>query len=125
MVNTREIAAEYRLSHWAQIMQERVQSGLSIKAFCGQIGICHNTYFYWQRKLREAACRELMVNPQNETAITRKPPVPSGWAVCETSKAADKVKALPIEINGCRVLADTDVDPDLLSKVCRVLKSLC
>ena len=30
MVNTREIAAEYRLAHWARIMQERVQSGVSI-----------------------------------------------------------------------------------------------
>jgi hypothetical protein len=31
-MNTREVAAEYRLSHWAQIMRERKESGLSIKA---------------------------------------------------------------------------------------------
>jgi hypothetical protein len=29
MVNTNEIAAEYRLSHWAQIMKERQNSGLT------------------------------------------------------------------------------------------------
>ena len=33
-VNSREIAAEYRLNHWAQIMQERSESGMSIKAYC-------------------------------------------------------------------------------------------
>ena len=67
MVNTREIAQEYRLGHWAKIMQEREQSGLSIKAFCQQIGIATNTYFYWQRKLRETACRELAVDSTDTT----------------------------------------------------------
>ena len=59
MVNTREVAAEYRLSQWAQIMQERNKSELSIRAYCKQIGICENTYFYWQRRLRKAACEQL------------------------------------------------------------------
>lgn len=63
MINTREIAQEYRLSHWAQVMRERTESGLSIKAYCKQIGICANTYFYWQRRLREAACEKLALNP--------------------------------------------------------------
>ena len=54
MINTREIAEEYRLGHWAQVMQERISSGLSIKAYCRQIGISTNTYHYWQKKLREA-----------------------------------------------------------------------
>ena len=61
MKNTREIAKEYRLSHWAGIMQERSQSGLSVKAFCRKMGICGNTYFYWQRKLREAACEQFVL----------------------------------------------------------------
>ena len=59
MINTREIAAEYRLSHWARIMQERTQNGASIKDYCKQIEICQNTYFYWQRKVRAAACEQL------------------------------------------------------------------
>ena len=33
MTNTREIAEEYRVGHWAQILQERISSGLSIKAY--------------------------------------------------------------------------------------------
>jgi len=58
-MNTREIAAEYRLSHWAQIMQKRIDSGLSVRAFCENAGLHENNYYYWQRKLREAACEEL------------------------------------------------------------------
>jgi len=58
-MNTRQIAAEYRLSHWASIMRDRQESGLSIKAYCERAGFHKNSYFYWQRKLRTAACEQL------------------------------------------------------------------
>ena len=58
-MNTRYIAEEFRLAHWSGIMRERVESGLSIKAFCEKAGFHENIYFYWQRKLREAACEQL------------------------------------------------------------------
>ena len=58
-MDTKKIALEYRMSHWAQIMQNRIKSGLSIKAFCEKAGFHENIYYYWQRKLREAACEEL------------------------------------------------------------------
>jgi transposase-like protein len=56
MINTREIAAEYRLTHWAGIVRERAESGLTVKAFCESAGLRTNTYFYWQHKLRKATC---------------------------------------------------------------------
>ena len=131
MINTKEIAAEYRLAHWAKIMQQRTESGLSIKDFCKHIGICGNTYFYWQRRLRATACKalpdktsDLIVKQQSDTVKSDKALVPSGWAICEAAKVEDKGKALPIEINGCHILADIDVDAELLAKVCRVLVSL-
>jgi hypothetical protein len=66
-MNTRYIAAEYRLAHWAQIMRDRLESGLSIKAFCKNTGIHENTYFYWQKKLRVAACEQLAKTQANST----------------------------------------------------------
>ena len=122
MVNTREIAEEYRLAHWAQIMRERSESGLSVKAYCRQIGICGNTYYYWQRKLRAAAC-ELVAKPpeaQSETAL-----VPSGWAKCEASAPEEKGSHLTIEIGTYRVNVETGANMELLGRVCRTLKSLC
>ena len=58
-MNTREIAVEYRLTHWAQIIRRRNESGLSIKAFCTNEGFHENIYCYWQRKLREAVCERM------------------------------------------------------------------
>jgi len=81
-MNTRDIAEEYRLTHWAQIMRERQDSGLSIKAYCKQRGFHENVYYYWQRKLREATCTELAAREQeSETGL-----VPNGWSRLEAAK---------------------------------------
>jgi len=124
-MNTRDIAAEYRLSHWAQVMQERIRSGLSIKAFCKQIGIGGNTYFYWQRKLREAAYEDLAARVEKEGASSEKSLIPSGWAVCKSAEEEVTGKAVTIEIGEFRVIAEAESDPEILVKVCRALKSLC
>ena len=114
-MNTREIAEEYRLAHWAQIMRARQESGLNIKAFCEESGFHENVYYYWQRKLREAACIELAVKAP-ETSLT-----PTGWARLETSPTAS---AVSVEINGCVVSVTAETDSALLAKVCRTLKTL-
>jgi putative transposase len=126
MLNTRKIAEEYRLTHWAGIMQERASSGLNIKEYCKQIGVCQNTYFYWQRRVRAAACQELSVMAKNEIIQSSKDSiVPSGWAVCETVESEISEKPITIEIGKFRIAAAPDVDSEHLSKVCRALLSLC
>lgn len=118
-MNTREVASEYRLAQWSQALQERNARGESIKEFCENRGISKNTYFYWQRKLRAAACHELQ-SVTKEAAI-----VPNGWAVCEESKVDTPESALIIEIGNSRVVAPADVSAEHLEKVCKVLMRLC
>jgi len=124
-MDTREIAAEYRLSHWSQIIRDRHNSGESIRAWCRKNGIVEKTYYYWQRKLRETACRTLMDKPSSEAFGSDKALAPSGWAICKTAPDKSEEKILPIEIGRCRVLAGPDVDPEQLSRICKVLMSLC
>ena len=50
------------------MVQEREDSGLSVKAFCKQAGIATKTYYYRLRRLREAAIKTGYVTepaPQN------------------------------------------------------------
>ncbi len=120
MINTREIAEEYRLSHWAQVMRERSQSGLSIKAFCQQAGMCTNTYFYWQRKLREAACT---LNHELTAGNEENGLVPKGWTALHVEECTSP-HGLTVEVGGCRIAVLADTDPELLVKVCRVLRTI-
>jgi transposase-like protein len=117
MINTREIAKEYRLSHWGKIMQERSQSGLSIKAYCRQMGICGNTYFYWQRKLRKAACEQLCAPAFTEVKLlesrTRNTPAtpPPPGQIC-------------VEAKGMQITADSGYPVEKLSALLRELRQL-
>lgn len=121
MINTREIAEEYRLSHWAQIMQERIQMGLSIKDFCKQISICQNTYFYWQRRVRAAACEKLSVIPEPKE---QKSIVPNGWATLRINDESAHPQELTVEVGGCRIVVHEDTNMEILAEVCRTLKAL-
>jgi putative transposase len=117
-MNTQKVAAEYRMSQWAQIIQTRADSGQSIKDFCQAGGISRNAYFYWQKKLRESAFTEL-VRKEEPRSIS-----PGGWVQLASEPMQQMTRLLAIEINGCHITVTSDTDQDLLAKVCRTLRSL-
>lgn len=121
MVNTREIADDYRLAHWAEIVRERVESGLSVKDFCQSRGFHQNIYFYWQRKLRQAAWAEMGAAGRLPAAA------PAGWTVAVPTgrEAAEFSRNLTIGIGKCCIFVTPSTDEVLLSKVCRILAALC
>ena len=111
-VNTRQVAEEYRLAHWAGIIRERSESGLTIKAFCEKAGFHQNIYFYWQRKLREAACGQLAVSV-NKTAPASL--ATRGFTEVQISDTSDRELipeaawqgAIRAEVAGIRISADS------------------
>jgi hypothetical protein len=121
-MNTREIAAEYRMSQWAQALQERAAKGETLGEFCRRIGVSQNAYFYWQRKLRAAAVNQIVREPTEASEAL----VPSGWAqvgaVSESHEA--ETGTLSVEIGKCRVMVSENTKPEMLAKVCKVLVSL-
>jgi len=119
-MNTRNMAADYRLAHWAQIMRERADRGISIRLYCEQAGIHENTYFYWQRKLREAACSSM----QTAGIADGKSLVPRGWTALSINEEQLQSHGLTVEVSGCRIRVQADTDPVLLTKICRALKAL-
>lgn len=123
MINTREIAEEYRMSHWAQVMKERNASGMSIRAYCKSIGLHENVYYYWQRKLREAAYEA--TTETKEAGRRLIPQAPSGWTLCETTKPEPEKNTVQIEIGKSRVTVHVGTNQELLSSICRMLVSIC
>ena len=117
-MKTRDIAAEYRLSHWAEIVQNRSQKGLSIRAYCAETGIHENTYFYWQRKLREAAGAQTAGLPAPNALA------PKGWTALSVRADSANPHSLIVEAGGCRVHVQANTDTALLARVCQALKAL-
>jgi len=100
------------------VIQARLDSRLSVKEFCQTAGISKNAYFYWQKKLREAACTELVKTDESQTIL------PSGWMQLKPEPAQRTKESLEIEINGCHVTVNAETDPELLKKICRTLRAL-
>jgi hypothetical protein len=126
MINTREIAEEYRLTHWARIMQERAQSGMYIKDFCKQAGICQNTYFYWQRRVRAAACEHLVKPEAVQKSLSfggftevmvAEPPV--------SLPPAEPAPQLQIEYAGIVISADSGYPVKMLAALIQELRRPC
>jgi len=101
-------------------MQARIDEGLSIKDYCLQKGICQNTYFYWQRRVRLAACKQLALK-QPETAgahsfaevkVIEPPAAP----------AESTAGQIILEIRGCRITADRSYPAKALAALLRELK---
>ena len=121
MKNTREIATELRIAHWAEVMKERTESGQSISSYCKSAGIHPNRYFYWQRKLREVAVKSMQTKEPEIVQLA-----PPGWTQINTAEEiAIESESLTIEIGKCRVPVTGSTDTELLAKVCKVLVSLC
>jgi len=121
-MDTRRIAAEYRLTHWAGIMSERQESGLSVRAFCENSGIHENTYFYWQKRLREAAC-------DDESGITL---IPSGFMEVKMAEPAAFPSSsttssgqISVECSGVRIIAGCEYPADKLAALLREMVRPC
>ena len=126
-MNTREIASEYRLSHWAEVMRKRQESGLSVKAFCESAGFHENIYYYWQKKLREAACVELTKTQDQQVCLA-----PVGFAEVKLAvkpaleSAAETIpNRVCIEAAGIRIIADGEYPVDKLSALLREVSRSC
>ena len=119
-MNTKEIAHEVRLRQWGENMHQRQVSGLPINKWCEAQGIRRQQYFYWQRKLREAACAGLAARE----GTLKGELIPNGWTQLSVAAPESARAVLTIEINGCRVEVRAETDRELLAKVCRTLKAL-
>jgi putative transposase len=121
-MNTRAIAAEYRLAQWAQAMRERAANRQGIDEFCQARGVSRNTYFYWQRKLREAAAGQLASAGQAEpqTAL-----VAQGWVEASAAAPESAPKAgLTLRVGGAEIQVHQGFDAELLALVCKALMAV-
>ena len=122
-MNTQKIVRQFRLSNWGEAVKERVASGQTVRAFCAENGISSATYYYRQKKVREAAYGELIKVESHEERL-----VPTGWTQVEESKpvsVTESTLSIKIGEGECHIIVNADTDADLLAKVCRVLKTLC
>jgi len=126
-MNSREIAVEFRLAHWAKIIQDRNDSGLSIRAYCKDASIQESNYYYWLKRLREAAGEGLAQLQHKTTGLA-----PAGFAEVKLSAASALVPEFTanqnyvcIEAAGVRITADSGYPIGNLATLLREVAQPC
>lgn len=101
-MDTRQIAHEMRLEHWEKVLRERKGSGLSIRRWCRDNGVCEKTYYYWQRKLREKVCDQLAVSQEEPQTPVIFTPVrlPASPGPASGGKLIIRLNGAEVEIYG-------------------------
>ena len=118
------------MAQWAQIIQDRKVSGENVKAYCQSRGLSRDAYFYWQRKLKEAACEQFMVM-ENEPKQTEL--IATGFAEVKVGERKEDYRReghvaggqLSIEVPGIKILADGCYPVGQLAYLLRELVSPC
>ena len=54
-----KIKNEVNLKHWAEMVRQRNESGLSVSQWCRQNGVNQKTYYYRLNRVRKALCAEV------------------------------------------------------------------
>ena len=126
-MDTRTATDKYRLMHWAKIIQDRENSGMTVKAYCESVGIREHVYYHRLKKLRESACNELMRMQERTTDV-----VPLGFTEVkmQTNSAvslstASVLNHVCIETGGMRISASCEYPVEKLTEILRTAVHLC
>ncbi len=74
-MNTREVASQYRLSQWTEIVRQCRSSGQSVAVWCAENNVSITSYYYRLRRIREAACEALPSLSANSSIVPVNIPV--------------------------------------------------
>jgi len=102
------LRTEYRLQQWARIADDCAKSGMSNKDFCVDRGISEKTYYYWLRRLREAAANAM--GPQ--------------LVEVKLNSRYEKSGTLRICYQGAELVITAETPAEVLSTALQVLKKL-
>lgn len=77
-MNTKIATRQVRIKQWAEIIQDRCNSGMKILDYCASHGITKDQYFYWLRRVKAAAIDANpslveLPQPDNKLSTIRKP----------------------------------------------------
>lgn len=101
-----------RLAHWAKLIQQCNESGLSKKAWCEQNKINEKSFYYWQRCVRKALYDQ-------QTSLTAMETTTSFVEVPTIRGANTKIESVAavIHMKGCQIELSNSASREFLSQL--------
>ena len=103
--NTQLATKQIRLQQWTAIIRDRQQSGMKVDEYCQSHGITRDMYFYWLRKVKEAA-----LDSSGIELVELKEPEPSR----SSDSYAQFTTEATISTGGLIIFVNSDTPKELL-----------
>jgi hypothetical protein len=106
------------------MIQDRNNSGLSIKEYCENTGIARHVYYYGLKKVREAACDELAKVQNGSIGIASE--MFTELKLPESTPLYSNISGSHVcfEVSGMRLTAGSEYPIDKLTELFRVVSCL-
>lgn len=122
-MTTREITHQYRLSQWTEIIRECRSSGQTVKNWCEEHNVSDKSYYYWLKKVREAACKSLPQTGGDSQIMVPVNTVPQSSA--NTQIAANELSYdIRIHFGSCTIDISNTASSSTIENTLKVLKNV-
>jgi len=101
--------------NWKKIIEERKQSGLTVREWCKQHSINENIYYYHQTKIRKSESADIVKDTDD-------------WIEINSLKAeinSEKTDSIIIRIKDFEVEITENSNQAILPSILKVLKTVC
>lgn len=95
-MNTREVTKRYRLNKWMEIIRNCRSSGQTVATWCAEHNVNPKSYYYWLKRVREAACEALPTLHSDQSTIV---PIDLSMPRASNQHSAPATKAPDIVIH--------------------------
>lgn len=113
------IKNKFRLEQWTELIRDCQSSGMKVDDWCRANGVTHHAYYYWLRKVREAACNQLAAIEE-----CSEPPVAFKKLEIQTP-LQDTSAAVIIRLNNATVEINEGASQQTIQAVLLALQSVC
>lgn len=114
-MNTKLATRQIRLNEWAAIIKDCKASGQKVDIYCEQHGLSRDAYYYWTRKVKEAALKQAGF-------VEFPAPVPEQEPVTTIDKGTSAFEAqMIIKINGIEFCLNDNSQSELISRVLKTI----
>lgn len=116
-MDTKLATTQIRIQQWAAVIHDRQESGLKVDDYCEQHGLSRNAYYYWLRKVKEAALTQTGF-VEIQSVVT--PPEASSKIV--QGESTSFLPQMLVSINGMSLGIRQDTPMELFARVLGVIR---
>jgi transposase-like protein len=125
-MDVQKATQDYRMNKWIKTIRECMDSGENVSSWCRNNGIKTNSYYYWLRKIRAAACKALPpINHQAQIVPMDMPKISNAISTDTAYVSSEASQADVIVHLGSAVLEiHNSASESLIQNIIKVLKNV-